>query len=229
MKSLLAVLCVVLVGVIARSAFDWPREAVDIRANAPLASLATVAGDGKSSSEALIADIVARPLFNPDRRMHSVATVVDASDIEPTVMPMQGPPPRLAGVMSSPNGAEALFSRDRGFVSARAGDMIDGWTVARIEDQRVVLLGMSGELVLEPTGTRTGGKPPAALGVTSINQRPTPAWAAANPAMATAMALTAIHSIRGDPYALKALNALPSPTTGAIGAPPTQRMIEEKP
>ncbi len=52
---------------------------------------------------------------------------------------------------------EALFSRPNARpVTVREGDVIDGWTVEKIEEDQVVLTSAFGEQVVKPTGGAAG-------------------------------------------------------------------------
>ncbi len=173
----------------------------------PAARPAALPADGRPDPErgaiaAEVETILERPIFRYDRRRPAVAPVAAPAEAA-LALPSWSPPPRLAGIMMTPVAGEALFARAGGrFVSARQGDLVDGWTVSRIEQQRVVLTGMEGEVVLEPNTARTGAKP-------VVDRRPNAAWAAANPVLASAIALAASHGGRGDPYAPGALPVSP--------------------
>lgn len=200
LKIILMFTCLALVAVIAHSAVLAPAKlsAPTQRSLAAEPEQPALAQDALAGGQDLLVEVLARPVFSADRRGRPA---VAAIEIRPAAVAVQGPPPRLAGVMMTPEGAEALFARDgRDFVPVRAGERVEGWTVTRIEDMRVVLSGADGEIVLEPTGIASGGRQAAQSGIARGDLRPTAAWAAANPVAATAMALAASHSGRGDPY-----------------------------
>jgi len=59
---------------------------------------------------------------------------------------------RLAGMIVGPEDREALFARDAGpVVAVHEQQAIDGWTVASIDAEKVVLRSDFGERVLHPT------------------------------------------------------------------------------
>jgi len=94
-------------------------------------------------ADRLVAEILKRPLFTQGRRPPEVKVV----KAEPPKL--QG---RLAGVMLRPDGRIALFTRPGGRpVSVKEGDVIDGWTTAKIEAGRVLLTSSFGEQIVKPT------------------------------------------------------------------------------
>ena len=75
---------------------------------------------------------------------------------------------RLTGLMIQPGDRQALFARDGGKpFTAKPGDQVDGWTVASIEADGVVLTGPLGERTLHPadgahpSAGMAAGHPPA--------------------------------------------------------------------
>jgi hypothetical protein len=98
--------------------------------------------------ESAIAIILERPLFSPTR---------DLPDPPPdTTEPPQSAPPqlgaRLAGVMIRPGVREALFARvGQKPIPVKIGGEIDGWTIAAIELDRVVLANAFGSQIVRPT------------------------------------------------------------------------------
>jgi len=110
------------------------------------ASFAPLKGDARQAAnraDQMVAEILKRPLFTPGRQPPE-AKVVKAEPPQ-----LQG---RLAGVMLRPDLRIALFTRPGGKpVSVKEGDVIDGWTTARIEPGRVVLTSSFGEQVVKPT------------------------------------------------------------------------------
>lgn len=112
-------------------------------APASFAPLKGDAGQAASKADSLVAEILKRPLFTPGRQPPE-AKVVKAEPPQ-----LQG---RLAGVMLRPDLRIALFTRPGGKpVSVKEGDVIDGWTTAKIEPGRVVLTSSFGEQVVKPT------------------------------------------------------------------------------
>ena len=112
-------------------------------APASFAPLKGDAGQAAGKADSLVAEILKRPLFTPGRQPPE-AKVVKAEPPQ-----LQG---RLAGVMLRPDLRIALFTRPGGKpVSVKEGDVIDGWTTAKIEPGRVVLTSSFGEQVVKPT------------------------------------------------------------------------------
>jgi type II secretory pathway component PulC len=94
--------------------------------------------------DALVAEIIKRPLFTDGRAPPRPPQVVKA---EPPHL--QG---RLAGVMLQSDSREALFTRPGGKpVAVKEGDVIDGWTVGKIQEDQVLLTSAFGEQVVKPT------------------------------------------------------------------------------
>lgn len=85
-------------------------------------------------------EILARPLFAPDRR--PVAGVAAA---DPTL-------PRLAGVISTPEGIIAIFQPENGGkpVLVHSGEQVAGWDVEGIAGQQVTLRKGGQSMVLHP-------------------------------------------------------------------------------
>jgi hypothetical protein len=138
---------------------------------------ATLAGPPNNAGQAaagradrMVAEILKRPLFTPGRRAPETRIV----KAEPPKL--QG---RLAGVVLRPDLREALFTRPGGRpVSIKEGEVIDGWTAAKIEAGQVVLTSSFGEQIVKLTnGTPdeiTPGRRPAKKAVPTKNQGPTP-------------------------------------------------------
>jgi hypothetical protein len=99
-----------------------------------------------SDSDALIAEILERPVFSPDRVPHEI----EAAQEEPE---QQQPPQlqsRLAGIMVGSQGREALFQEDGGEpVALKEGGQIDGFKVTAIRVTEVVLSSRFGEQVIK--------------------------------------------------------------------------------
>ena len=94
-------------------------------------------------ADRMVAEILKRPLFTEGRRPPQPKVV----KAEPPKL--QG---RLAGVMLRPDSRIALFTRPGGRpVSVKEGEVIDGWTAAKIEEGRVTLTSSFGEQVVKPT------------------------------------------------------------------------------
>ncbi|HWC63794.1 MAG TPA: hypothetical protein VG501_09235, partial [Rhizomicrobium sp.] len=97
-------------------------------------------------ADAMAAEILKRPLFTEGRTAPQ-PTVVKAAPPEPPKL--QG---RLAGVVLQSNFKQALFTRPGGkALAVKEGDVIDGWTVGKIEGDRVTLTSAFGQQVVKPT------------------------------------------------------------------------------
>jgi type II secretory pathway component PulC len=101
------------------------------------AEAVAVRADGK------VAEILKHPLFTEGREPPRPKVV----KAEPPRL--QG---RLAGVMLRADRREALFTRPGGRpVGVKEGDPIDGFTLSKVESDRVVLTSAFGEQVVKPT------------------------------------------------------------------------------
>jgi len=97
----------------------------------------------QKKADAMVAEIIKRPLFTARREPPQVRVV----KAEPPRL--QG---RLAGVMMEADLRESLFSRPGARpVAVKEGDTIDGWTVQKIETDSVRLTSAFGEQVVRPT------------------------------------------------------------------------------
>ncbi len=84
--------------------------------------------------------VLARPLFNPDRRPAASSVAADAGL------------PRLAGIIAAPDAAIAIFQPGKGKpVLARAGDTVAGWQVAAVSPTLVSLRKDTDRLALAPS------------------------------------------------------------------------------
>jgi hypothetical protein len=91
------------------------------------------------------AAILARPLFAASRRPA-------AASAEPVTVAATADPPRLAGVIVSPNGARAIFASDEGRAEVVAnGGSIGVYVVKTITPDAVLLVGPGGERGLHIT------------------------------------------------------------------------------
>lgn len=94
-------------------------------------------------ADRLVAEILKRPLFTQGRQPPQPKIVI----AEPPKL--QG---RLAGVTLRPDIREALFTRPGGRpISVKEGEVIDGWTISRVEAGQVVLTSAFGEKIVTPT------------------------------------------------------------------------------
>jgi len=98
--------------------------------------------------DALVADILERPLFSPSRQP------VDTAPEEIAEAPKEPPqmPGRLEGVSIRPEAREALFEREgERPIAVKEGQQIGGWTVASIRADRVLLKSeIGGEQIVKP-------------------------------------------------------------------------------
>jgi hypothetical protein len=94
---------------------------------------------------------LARPLFSPDRR--AAAGTAGARAGGPSGPSLRS---RLVGLSVSGVVAEALFADPlrNEVVTAHQGDTVEGWTIERIEPQRVILTQGALRLAVEPVGDR---------------------------------------------------------------------------
>ena len=94
-------------------------------------------------ADRLVAEILKRPLFTPGRQPPQPKIV----KAEPPKL--QG---RLAGVMLRADVREALFTRPGGRpISVKEGEVIDGWTISKVEAGQVVLNSAFGEKIVTPS------------------------------------------------------------------------------
>jgi hypothetical protein len=126
--------------------------------------------------DALVAEILERPLFSPSRQ------AADEAPEEVAEAPKEPPkmPGRLEGVTIRPEAREALFERDgQRPIAVKEGQEIDGWTVASIKPDQVLLKSTEGEQIVKPTNG-AGIKPPQmqAMNKKPMPKRPNPALGA---------------------------------------------------
>ena len=106
-------------------------------------------------TDALIAEILERPLFSPSRQPAEAAP--EQVSETPTAQPKM--PGRLEGVSIRPEAREALFEREGANpIAVKEGQEIDGWTVASIRPDQVLLKSVAGEQIVKPA-TDAGIKP----------------------------------------------------------------------
>jgi hypothetical protein len=110
--------------------------------------------------EAAITEILEHPLFSPTRHPPEVLSVANVEETSEKAPPqLQG---RLAGVMIRPGVREALFARaGQKPIAVRVGGVIDGWKIAAIEPDRVILSSAFGTQTLRPTKDTQVVRPPA--------------------------------------------------------------------
>jgi hypothetical protein len=148
----------------------WP--SVSAAANEPVrvepSSLAPAkqAAAPLPDSDALIGEILERPLFSPSRQ-----AVEAAPPGEETGQPKEPPklPRRLAGLSIRPEAREALFERDgEKPVVVKEGQEIDGWVVSLIQPDRVVLNSASDQEIVKPVSAAGIRRPQ----IQAINRKP---------------------------------------------------------
>jgi hypothetical protein len=116
---------------------------------------------------ARFAAISERPLFSPTRKP---APGEKAAPAGPGIDQRY----RLLGLMNTGDSRRALLAEGkRRFVIAERGTL-EGWTVARIEHDRVVLSSPAGEavLILQPAATNEGWVDPPALTKPPVPEKP---------------------------------------------------------
>ncbi|HEY0181885.1 MAG TPA: hypothetical protein VGC09_03670 [Rhodopila sp.] len=161
MKRLLALGCVVLLAVItaevvggADTGADASRRAAAVRLFPP-APKQTVEAAG--SPDGWLAEVLARPLFAPDRKPLPGTTAADPGM------------PRLTGIIASADAKVAIFqpAGDAKPLVARFGEMVGGWEVAAISANAVNLRKQNAVVVLSP---RFNGTAPAAAAVQEVRK-----------------------------------------------------------
>ena len=98
--------------------------------------------------DSIVTEILERPLFSVSRQgvdKHDSASAAAAPPPPPQL------PGRLAGISIRPGSRQALFeNQGQKAVAVSEGQEIDGWTVASVQPDRVVLRSASGEQVMTP-------------------------------------------------------------------------------
>ncbi len=162
-RTLLSALCGLAALLAATVAAEFrqtsPTPAADVGVSALPASATPVAA-AKTADAAQVsswaAAILARPLFNRDRRP------VDAPAVAAAV---QSSLPRLTGIAVSPAGRHAIFANPGGKpLVTSPGDHVAGFTVQEINPGAVTMVGPGGSRVLQPSFE---GPPHAAFGAAS--------------------------------------------------------------
>ena len=138
----LSVLCAVLASIVAAAFLFGLLGSKD----APASYTAFNDGAGQltaGKADRLVSEILKRPLFTLGRQPPQPKIV----KAEPPKL--QG---RLAGVMLRPDLREALFTRPGARpISVKEGEVIDGWTISKVEAGQVVLTSAFGEKIVTPT------------------------------------------------------------------------------
>lgn len=157
--SILATCSLVLAGVIAQEWKSGAPESHSPPAPASAATLADPAAKLKAGQHdaAHLDEILARPLFTASRRPPAGG---DRAAGSAATAALKG---RLAGIVVSPAGSEALFveSGKTKAVSVREGESFEGWTVERIEPEHVMVRAGARLETVEPAGDKARIVPPA--------------------------------------------------------------------
>ena len=127
---------------------------------------------------AMVAAIIERPLFSPARHPLEIVAAQIGEMSEGTPQKLRG---RLAGVLISPGVREALFARQgQKPIAVNIGSEIDGWKIAYIEPDRVILSNALGNQTVKPTTDSEGTRPSArAINTNLATAQPVAASAAA--------------------------------------------------
>ena len=149
--SILATCSLVLAGVIAE---EWKSDAPESH-SPPAPASATALADPAAKLQAgqrdagYLDDILARPLFTASR--HPPAG--DRAAGSAATAALKG---RLAGIVVSPAGSEALFieSGKTKATSVREGESFEGWTIERIEPEHVMVRAGARLETVEPAGDK---------------------------------------------------------------------------
>ena len=149
---ILAACSLALAGVIAK---EWRSGAPVSLSPPPPASAAAVSDpaaklQGGQHGAAFVNEILARPLFTASRRPPAGA---DRAAGNTTAAALKG---RLAGIVVSPAGSEALFveAGKAKSVTVREGESFEGWTVERIEPEHVMVRAGARLETIEPAGDK---------------------------------------------------------------------------
>ena len=138
-------------------AFVWEDSGDASASNEPvrIQAIAVTQLAAPPDMDALVAEILGRPLFSPSRQPAEAAP-------EQVFETPKGPPKmpaRLEGVSIRPEAREALFEREAAKpIAVKEGQEIDGWTVASILPDQVVLKSEAGEQIVKPAND-AGVKP----------------------------------------------------------------------
>jgi hypothetical protein len=126
---------------------------------------------GERPTQDLVDRALSRPLFNADRRPAPDAATGAGQPARPE-------PPRLAGILLTAQGRQAIFATGERSIVVSEGGSIAGFVVTSISGEEVSVTGPGGTRVLRPSFVPSGGE-------TSASGRPaagTEAAFRANPA-----------------------------------------------
>jgi hypothetical protein len=178
-------LCIGLAAVIAGEIYfalpDYGTQAAEPERNAA----ARIGILAPPNIDADVAEILERPLFSQNRAASPAASAEETDE-------GKGPQQlqrRLSGVMISPDGREALFQHDgEKPVAVKLGGQIDGWTVASVEPDHVVLKSGIGQLIVNLANGAGASRPAPRAQARNPNAAKTAVAAAANQAQRPAPA-----------------------------------------
>lgn len=128
---------------------EWALSVPDVAAlpNDPPSASVTFAPMPSIDADDLTKTILDHPLFTASRMPPAAPQMPQAA--AKTAPQLHA---RLAGMIVGPDDREALFARDAGpVVAVHEQQEIDGWKVASIDAEKVVLQSDFGERVLHPT------------------------------------------------------------------------------
>jgi hypothetical protein len=147
-------LCLVLTVTVAAE-FDWSVTEVEASPTDSERGVRPMIAEPESIADIdqMTDEVLARPLFAPGR--HPPAPPPEETK-DAEAPPPKTPPVltgRLTGMVLGPDQLKvAFFTREsEPSLSVKEGDVIDGWTVAAIEADRVVLTSEFGQRVVQPT------------------------------------------------------------------------------
>jgi hypothetical protein len=161
----------VLIGILLRERTDTVDDRVQIAAPAPAVAPGAVtpgvAAPGKAAAEAVVAVILARPLFEPGRRPVTAATSAGAPAEKL---------PRLTGVLVTPSGRRVIFASPvHGKpVIATEGTHIGNFVVQSIASGEVTVLGPDGAHTIRPSYDTSVATPALAGSMAPLRPNPMP-------------------------------------------------------
>jgi hypothetical protein len=110
--------------------------------------------------EALLPVILERPLFSPTRHLPEAASGANIGETSQNApQQLHG---RLAGITIRPGVREALFVREgQKPIAVNVGGEIEGWRIAAIDFDRVILSSGFGDQTVKPANDPQAVRPPA--------------------------------------------------------------------